>query len=63
MYMESEILVAVLEKMMDREIVGLGIHDGLLAPASKAEQVRTIMEEMSVAKAKTTIPVFVEVLS
>jgi len=60
MHMESEILVAVLEEMMDRAIVGLGIHDGVLAPASKAEEVRTIMEKMAAAKAGTAIPVSVE---
>lgn len=63
MYMESEILLAVLEKMMDREIVGLGIHDGLLAPASKVEEVRQIMKEMALAKAGAEIPVSVEVFS
>ncbi|CAA0090892.1 Uncharacterised protein [Starkeya nomas] len=60
MHMESVMLVAVLEEMMEREVVGLGIHDGVLAPASKAEEVRTIMEKMAVAKAGTTIPVSVE---
>ena len=63
MHMESEILVAVLEEMMDREIVGLGIHDGVLAPASRAEEVQTIMEKMAVAKAGIIIPVSVEALS
>lgn len=63
MHMESEVLVAVLEQMMGRGIVGLGIHDGLLTPASKADEVRRIMEEMAVAKAGNTIPVSVEALS
>lgn len=63
MHMESEILVAVLMEMMAREIIGLGIHDGLLAPVSKADEVRLIMEDMAVEKTGTTIPVTVEALS
>ncbi|WP_091437198.1 hypothetical protein [Ancylobacter rudongensis] len=60
MHIESEILVAVLVEMTEREIVGLGIHDGLLAPASKVDEVRMIMEDVAVAKVGTTIPVSVE---
>lgn len=63
MHIESEILVAVLAEMMARGIVGLGIHDGLLTPASRADEVKTIMEEVAVAKVGITIPVSVKTLS
>ncbi|MDQ0510633.1 hypothetical protein [Ancylobacter amanitiformis] len=59
MHTESEILVSVLKEMMARGIVGLGIHDGLLTPASKSEEVRRIMVEEARIKAGTTIPVSV----
>lgn len=55
--------MAVLMEMMAREIIGLGIHDGLLTPVSKADEVRPIMEDMAVEKMGTTIPVTVEALS
>lgn len=57
MHTESEVLVAVLVEMQARGIVGLGIHDGLLAPASKAEEVTRIMLEAGLMTAGTTIPV------
>lgn len=57
MHTESEVLVAVLTEMKSRGIVGLGIHDGLLAPASKANEVARIMVETGVRTAGTTIPV------
>jgi len=41
---ESDILVSVLEEMRSRGIVGLGIHDGLLLPSSRAEEGKQIME-------------------
>lgn len=45
MHTETEVLVAVLAEMRARRIVGLGIHDGLLTPASKADEVARIMLE------------------
>lgn len=57
MHMESEVLVAVLSEMQARGIVGLGIHDGLLTPASKADEVARIMVEAGLMTAGTAIPV------
>ncbi|WP_421697551.1 hypothetical protein [Ancylobacter sp.] len=63
MHMESEILVAVLMEMVRRGVVGLGIHDGLLTQASKAAEVRQIMEKTALVKAGAEIPVSVEPFS
>ncbi|MBS9478995.1 hypothetical protein [Ancylobacter radicis] len=57
MHTESEMLVAVLTEMQARGIVGLGIHDGLLAPASKADEVARIMSVVGETTTGTTIPV------
>lgn len=55
--------MAVLMEMMARGIVGLGIHDDLLTPASKAAEVGRIMEGVAAMKTGATIPVAVEALS
>lgn len=47
MYRESEVLLAVLEDLRVRGIVGLGLHDGLLVPASWAEEARQVMEDVA----------------
>ncbi|CAA0110540.1 Uncharacterised protein [Starkeya nomas] len=57
MHTESEVLVAVLMEMAARGIVGLGIHDGLLAPASRMNEVARIMLAAGETIAGTTIPV------
>lgn len=54
---ESDILVNVLEEMRGRGIVGLGIHDGLLLPRSRAEEGRQIMETIGREITKQTLPV------
>jgi hypothetical protein len=43
MYKESEVLVAVLETLMERNIPALGLHDGLLVAQSKAEEASAVM--------------------
>jgi hypothetical protein len=57
MYRESEIMVAVLGEMMSRDIVGLGLHDGLLVQASRAEETKAIMVDAAWSIASTDIPV------
>lgn len=54
---ESDILVSVLEEMRSRGIVGLGIHDGLLLPKSRAEEGRQIMEAIGREITSQTLPV------
>ena len=41
--MESDILVATLLTCLDRDIIVLPIHDAVLAPTSRAEEVEVIM--------------------
>lgn len=57
MYQESEVLLAVLEELRGRGIVGLGLHDGLLVPASRAEEARQVMEDVAEALAGDRLPV------
>lgn len=54
---ESVIMMEVLKEMTRSEIPGLGLHDGLLTPASQSEKVRRIMEDVSRQITSTTIPV------
>jgi hypothetical protein len=57
MYRESEVLLAVLHELRTRGIVGLGLHDGLLVPASRAEEVREVMENLAEALTGYRLPV------
>jgi len=44
-FTESQIMVAILVRLIDEKIVALPMHDGLIAPISKKDRVRTVMEE------------------
>ena len=57
MFTESEILIAVLEELQARSIIGLGLHDGLMVPVSKGDEVRRIMVEVATSITSATIPV------
>jgi hypothetical protein len=57
MFTESVILLQVLERLMAKGIVGLGLHDGLMVPGSKAEATATIMEEVAQEVTGAHIPV------
>jgi hypothetical protein len=57
MFTESQILVAVLLRLMDEGIVTLPMHDGVMAPVSKAERVRRIMEDVAEEKTGFRLPV------
>lgn len=54
---ESEVLLAVLEDLRVRGIVGLGLHDGLLVPASRAEEAKQVMEDVAKALTGYRLPV------
>jgi hypothetical protein len=43
MHIESEIAVRVLLRLMEMNIVALPLHDGFLAPSSKANEVGEMM--------------------
>ena len=45
MYLESEIMMRVLEKLRHQNIVGLPVFDGVIVKASKAEAAKDVMKE------------------
>ena len=45
MYLESEIMMRVLEKLRHQNIVGLPVFDGVIVKASKAETAKAVMKE------------------
>ena len=57
MFKESVILIAVLDALMAGGIPALGLHDGLLVPQSKAEEVEAVMIEKAMEVAWGYIPV------
>jgi hypothetical protein len=57
MHRESEVLLAVLDELMSRGIVGLGLHDGLLVAQSRAEAVKQVMEAKAREVTGISIPV------
>jgi hypothetical protein len=57
MFTESTILMELLTEMKTRGIIGLGLHDGLMVPASRAADVEALMREVSREVTSHTIPV------
>lgn len=57
MHTESEILLRVLEELQALDIIGLGLHDGLLAPTSKAGHVKEVMEAVARDITSADLPV------
>jgi hypothetical protein len=45
MYLESEIMMHVLEKLRHQNIVGLPVFDGVIVKASKVEIAKRVMKE------------------
>lgn len=60
MQTESTILMEVLGEMKGWGLPGLGLHDGLMVPASQATKVQMLMQEVSRQITSATIPVTVE---
>ena len=60
MYQEAEVLIAGLEDLMQRGIIGLGLHDGLLVPQSRADEARHSMTTIAKEITGVTIPVRLE---
>ncbi|WHQ68870.1 hypothetical protein [Methylorubrum extorquens] len=60
MFTESTILMEVLMEMKTKGVVGLGLHDGLMVPRSRAPEVERIMGEVSQSITSIRIPVTVE---
>jgi hypothetical protein len=59
MHHESEVLIAVLEELMGRGVVALGLHDGVLVAVSRAEEAKEVMEAKAVDVVGVAIPVSV----
>jgi hypothetical protein len=57
MFMESQVLLAILECLMAQDIVALPIHDGLMVAESQQAVAARIMEEMALALLGITMPV------
>jgi hypothetical protein len=47
MHRESEVLLAVLEELRRRNIIGLGLPDGLLVPSARATEAQRVMEDVA----------------
>lgn len=57
MFTESQILIAVLLRLMERGIVALPMHDGIMVAKSKASLAKTVMEEVAVEETGYRLPV------
>jgi len=62
MHTESVILIHALEEMRARGIVGLGLHDGLLLPRSRATEGRAVMEAVAREVTSQPLPVTVKAM-
>ncbi len=60
MWQESEILIMVLSSLMEQDIPALGLHDGLLVPASKAEIALRAMRRAANAVVGVELPCIVK---
>jgi len=56
MHLESNVLLEALEVLMARNIPALGLHDGLLCPASKVDEVEGIMSKASYRVVGVALP-------
>jgi len=63
MFRESEILLAVLVELRRSGIVGLGLHDGLLVPASRMAEAMEVMEGVARGTTGYRLPITYKVLS
>jgi hypothetical protein len=63
MHTESEILVAVLEELLPKGVVALGLHDGLMVKQSADEEARKVMMMVAETLTGTSIPVTCKPLS
>lgn len=63
MYIESQVMMQVLTGLQAHDVVGLGIHDGLIVPASAVELTREMMTAAAQAVTSTTIPITAEALA
>src|SRR5208282_1011715 len=57
MRLESDILIAVLLRLLDLGVVALPMHDGLMVRHEEAERVERVMREVSEALTGSELPV------
>jgi hypothetical protein len=57
MFAESRVLMAVLEELMQRGIVALPLHDGLLCAQSRKEEAEEVMRSKAIEVTGAAIPV------
>jgi hypothetical protein len=57
MFMESQVLLAILERLMPQDIVALPIHDGLMVAQSQQTVAMRIMEDTALALLGIGMPV------
>lgn len=60
MHRESVILIHVLEEMRSRGVVGLGLHDGILVPRSRANEAKAMMERIGREITSQALPVMMK---
>jgi hypothetical protein len=60
--LESDIMVRILLLLKAKGVTTLPIHDGLMVPASRAEEARAVMAQVSQEKLGFAIPVASEIL-
>ncbi len=59
MFMESELLMSVLLKLMGLGVVALPMHDGVLVPISRCDEAAAIMMEQARERYGMAFPVTV----
>jgi hypothetical protein len=59
--LESDIMVRILLVLKAKGVTALPIHDGLMVPASRAEEARAVMAQVSQEKLGFAIPVASEI--
>ncbi len=62
MFMESDILIAVLQALANDGTPALGLHDGVMVAWSKADKAHAVMSEVARRMTGISIPVSSEVL-
>ena len=60
MFVESEVLVAVMTALMARGIAALGLHDGVLVAQSKASEAEGVMREQAKLVTGLDLPVSIK---
>ncbi|WP_127075808.1 hypothetical protein [Rhodomicrobium lacus] len=63
MFIESEIMIAILQALVQENIPALGLHDGLLVAMSRQDRAQEVMREQARRIAGASLPVSVKTVS